>query len=128
MTNRPHYQEHIEILKSVPEIKKDLENIKMWTKIILNDYLWEQTVYWSVWPFMYRVLGIDKDFWLKDIERVVWNPPQERHLKMFFVKIWPLCNLDFVKISSTINWSVDYKDLREDFFKELNEKLKPFIT
>lgn len=67
------------------EIKKDLKEVKFWTKIrywsyivnFLYSFEWEDVICWKYWL----------DDWIiamnRKIDEVIWNDIHERHLRMY---------------------------------------------
>lgn len=77
-------QQLTELFCTVPEIDKQIKELKIGTKVILKDYFWEKILLWSSLinimvdePFNIK---IDKYNWL---EEIIWNPIEYHHLMMY---------------------------------------------
>jgi hypothetical protein len=75
-----------EILCKVPEIKEDLMELKFWSLVVLKNYFWEKKINLWIDAFYteFKVCCIDSMFTRDDVQKIIWNPVQERHLRMYF--------------------------------------------
>jgi len=81
----------IELFKTIPEIKKDLEELRFWC--ILKAINWI-----SEWQYIYlnkisKHILIEKNLWqrckinnITDEFEIIWNSLEERHLRMYCEK------------------------------------------
>ena len=97
-------QKLIELLKAVPEIKEDLEELKIWCVVELDLWSWEDTEYtitdlWEIDFEDFRIKNLD-NYW--HIDNIIWNPIEEYHLRMY------LCNklTDLDQYIFTIYWEL----------------------
>ena len=134
---------HIEILKTIPEVKESIEELIPWCIIFYN--------WWN--HIIFRYFSIDEKvfintwwgdselmYWKYWIKKIIWQV-EERHLRMFLQK-----KIDTVKwcirvtafweilLGKYINWETDtvyenlwsldnsksYMEQSEEFFKKLN--------
>ena len=89
-----------EILNTVPEIKKDLEELKQWCKIrnIYDTYTIIDNKKYVVkvsdwWKFRIDIPKVSKMEKMKHlyfngirVDEIIWNPLEERHLRMYIKK------------------------------------------
>ena len=86
MNNKQLIQELRDILCTVQEIKEDLMELRFWTHISWRDkksMLWNDDTVWIVYPlsvFTKNWVNVKKS----NIDEIIWNPIQERHLRMYF--------------------------------------------
>ena len=137
---KPELLRHIEILKTVPEIKKDIEELKFWCILEKFDNLWNKRILWrwyETWTFelqyhfndwvWHNSYQISKNL----INKIIWQV-EERHLRMFLkdksevrvdINIWWL----IFKHWYMSNWwiyldnSKPYMEQSSEFFKKLND-------
>ena len=141
---------HIEILKTVPEIKESIEELKFWTILLNKDYYqiikifideleacyWVQTIKKYIddiiMPKNYAWENWEEEF-NKDFQ-IIWQV-EERHLRMFFEKLnpkyWLIDNWIWkfnqeagrIETEMKLDNSKSYIEQSEEFFKKLNNWL-----
>jgi len=138
----------IELLKTVPEIKEDLEELKFWTRIEINWWKMffksiiidaEHIDYWIIkyitrHPLYYFLSWKDKEFKINKWElKIIWNPLEERHLRMYCEKNttwiiirseWDIVNilqeLFITKLDNTKSFDNQEDKVYESLFNYLN--------
>lgn len=127
----------IELLKEVPEIKEDLEEWREWYKLLMIDnwwalmeYGWDEDAWWEeieeliVWPdwetywdyTLTKECGI-KDGWDEDFHctfKIIWNPIEERHLRIYLSKKCCRDSNDEFFISDS--WELVFYDIVSEVF------------
>ena len=114
-------QKLIELLKTVPEIKKDIEELKWCCEV---EYVWAFKQYWSwiyylveivwCWAELYRPWEMSFTVPEEDFE-VIWNPLEERHLRVYctYLNKWT-----YIWIDS--NWVYTLEAWFDKFIVELD--------
>lgn len=98
-----YYQKLWELLKEVPEIKKDLEELRFWTDLFYKNWKeWinhHETYIWMSHPYNwtnsqpiiknYHNYCIWSNFSIKQLKELykINNPIEERHIRMYCEKI-----------------------------------------
>lgn len=78
-----------EILCTVESVEKDVKELKFWTKIMLKDFIEEKTInYWYDSNYYEFYIWLWKKYSRNDIDKIIWNPLQERHLRMYLEAIY----------------------------------------
>lgn len=92
-----------ELLCTVPEIEKDIKELRKWCLIEAEDFPWEHFEYlyelekdeqWYTWIQLYRLNDKNRceffHVWKEEIwcHKIIWNPLQERHLRMYCKEKW----------------------------------------
>jgi len=113
-----------EILCEVPEVEKDIMEWKKWFQILMThipwammEYWWDEGAWWEqeeileVWPDLetYWDYCITKDDniqngWHEEHEctyKIIWNPLQERNLRMY-------CDYINLYLIITTTWMISY--------------------
>lgn len=132
-------QKLIDLLKTIPEIKEDLEELRFGCNVFYN---WEYHIlydYKNIWWKDYINIGwwlseeMKNEYWIKE---VIWNPLEERHIRIFsenkevyicITTSWYICWTDIEKPICQIDNSKSFDYQTEEFYKELfnflNEKI-----
>jgi len=110
----------IELFKTIPEIKEDLEElIDLKTKVIYYPNKWKSWPYeWIYWNLYERDDDRFYKFDITELDKIIWNPIEERHLRMYCKKnkiIYQYNNMDWIL---SLSWMDDVFD-RE--FKEYDD-------
>ena len=94
----------IDLLKTIPEIKEDIEELREFCKFTLknkdgwlavesSDGPWVFTICWNMFP-------------KEEINEIYWNPLEERHLRIF-------CKNKGVFLTILENWLIDWEKTNE---------------
>lgn len=131
----------IELLKTIPEIKDDLEELKFWTilKILdTNEYdYWIETPNWEEY-----ILLNDNNFifWMELLNleegnfeiKIIWNPIHRHHLewfceenKIFLSLVWG--NLIFNYMFKELRIKLNNKKSLDEQTEEVYEKIYNFL-
>ena len=105
---KTYYEQLRELLCEVPEIKKDLEELRFWCEI---------ERYWNIYTLIEWKHFIDENWKYQKSQNnvndfsktIIWNPIEERHIRMY-------CDNKSVEFMSLYN--CNFK-IREKFFDKL---------
>ena len=94
----------ISLLKEVPEIKEDLEDLIFWTEVELVWYFWEKKINHlvDINCLEFFVCWIQERFYKHNIKKIIWNEIEERHLRIYCDKD-ELC-IEFFGKTIKISW------------------------
>ena len=109
------------LLCEYKEVEKDIMELKFWTKILLKDYIWEKTINQLVDWFCreFYVCTIKDKFNQNDIEKIIWNQIEERHLRMY-------CESKWYAFAIWSNWKLIWNRNEEGSYTEIQlENSKP---
>ncbi len=138
-------------MKTVPEIKNDLEELRFGCKLYIQNYITPVIIIWdnrrlcvTEWTeytdFLGQTWTYTQSFSEKHIEKIIWNPIQRHHLECFMDKkygrnwriigVWWQVNIQIHKESEVMIQAIDYdyrfwlNNQTEEFYKKLYLFLK----
>ena len=129
------YKEKLrELLKTVPDIKNDLENIKFWTEVLL---FWaKKRKIIEEYPNVNKIYVTRYNFtssFSQEEYKIIWNPLSEHHLRMYCQD--KKINIDIVWNGSVLMWGfeliciteLDNKDF-DNQSEEVYEKIFNYVN
>jgi len=124
-------QKLTDLLKTIDEIKEDLEELKFWCEFISN---LNSTTFTYVFETNNRIHSMWCSFNKAQIRRIIWNPLEERHLRMYcenkgiddilFETNWFITERNVIcTLDNTKSFDNQTEEVYEKIFNFLNKEL-----